>query len=137
MSSLVPERIIYENNEYFLYSSPFEPYCSAKKLYFTPETSADMGYYCTWELVGDKLYLEKLNGFNEANKPVTEKEYFEKIPVFANWYTGLLRIQVGEILENMLFGYMVSFTEERRIEIESGIVKSNELLENADWPEED
>lgn len=78
-------------------------------------------YVGTWEIKDNKFYLVNLEGRFKlaANKPV-----------FADWFTGTLRIPQGEMLRYVHMGYGSIFERELHIKIEKGIVTKSKTIDN-------
>jgi len=78
-------------------------------------------YVGTWEIKDNKFYLVNLEGrFKLA----------EKKPIFADWFTGTLRIPQGEILHYIHMGYGTVYEREMHIKIENGIVTKSKIVDN-------
>ncbi len=78
-------------------------------------------YVGTWEIKDNKFYLVNLEGrFKLA----------EKKPIFADWFTGTLRIPQGEMLHYVHMGYGSVYEREMHIKIENGIVTKSKIVDN-------
>ena len=84
-------------------------------------TACWRGYIATWELKERRLSLIAIEGNFELKGPE---------PLFANWYTGELRIPMGEMLEYIHMGYASVFAEELFISIENGVEVSRRHVDN-------
>jgi hypothetical protein len=78
-------------------------------------------YLGTWEIKDNKLYHIDVEGaLNKKNKE----------PVFADWYSGTIRIPQGELLKYIHMGFLSIFEEEIQITIENGIVQTLVIINN-------
>ncbi|MFA6570334.1 MAG: hypothetical protein WCT77_03780 [Bacteroidota bacterium] len=78
-------------------------------------------YLGTWEIKENKLYLVDVEGaLNKKNKE----------PVFADWYSGIIKIPQGELLKYIHMGFLSVYEEEIQITIENGIVQTSEIISN-------
>lgn len=78
-------------------------------------------YLGTWEIKNDKFYLLNIDGrFKLA----------DDTPVFADWFTGTLKIPQGKRLEYVHMGYESVYEKEVQIRIEKGIVTDSKTIHN-------
>ncbi len=78
-------------------------------------------YTGIWELKVDKLYLRNIKGVFGLN-------IFE--PLFANWFSGTLKLPKGKILKKINSGFHAIFEEEIHITMKAGKMKSFEIIDN-------
>lgn len=76
-------------------------------------TACWRGYRGTWEINEGRLYLRSLEG----RYRVTSHE-----PILAEWYSGLLRVPQGKLLEYVHFEFGSVYETELFLDIEDGIV---------------
>ncbi len=115
------------------------------------------GYLALWEIRGGRLFLAGLDSF--AEKPESEKRKFDpddektwewspsddkeradlrKIfpsrfkdgRVFADWFTGTIRIPDGKILKYIHFGHASVFERDILLHFEAGVLKKCEMKKN-------
>ena len=79
------------------------------------------GYIGSWEIKDNKLYLLNVVGKYEINATT---------PLFAEWFTGLLMVTSGVQLKYVHFGFKSKYETERIVEIEKGVVKKIEVIDN-------
>ncbi|MDB4516635.1 hypothetical protein N9089_03460 [Crocinitomicaceae bacterium] len=78
------------------------------------------GYVGTWEIANGKFYLKDLSGdFQLAVGPL-----------FAQWFSGVLRVPRGEMLHYVHMGFGSVYEEELHIKIEKGHVVKTRVLDN-------
>lgn len=123
MTAQVSETIIIEEKKLALLTEPLAPLLEEKEVEFTARSSACWrGYIGTWELKNDGLYLIAFDGIFNHEK-VELKDLYKKEssdPVKANWFSGELRIPIGEMVIYVHGGYESSYSEELIITIDRG-----------------
>ncbi len=117
----------FAQEEYYLLSTePLESFLEsvAPKFRFTPpDTSLMRGYRATWQFdKDDRLMLIDFRGYTltEAAKGV-QYLFPEESRVFAYWFTGVLKINVGQLIEYKHRGYESVFESTIELHIKSGI----------------
>lgn len=94
-------------------------------------TSLVRGYIGTWEIKNNQLYLISLLGFVDNNKKVDLSYLFpNKTEVFADWFSGDIRIPEGELLNKINLGYASIFEKDRILSFKEGILISETIKEN-------
>lgn len=94
-------------------------------------TALVRGYIGTWEIKSKKLYLVSLAGFIENNEKVDLNYLFpNKTEVFADWFSGDIRIPEGELLEKINLGYASVFEKDRILTFKEGILISETVKNN-------
>ena len=89
------------------------------------------GYIGTWEIKNNQLYLISLLGFVENNKKVDLNYLFpNKTEVFADWFSGDIRIPEGELLNKINLGHALVFEKDRILTIKEGILISETVKDN-------
>ena len=79
-------------------------------------------YLGTWEIKGGKLYLNDVTGGYKKLK--TE-------PLFAEWFSGVLRILRGKIIQYIHMGFASVFEKEIHIKIEKGKIVRRQEIDNS------
>jgi hypothetical protein len=141
MTAQAEEILIYKGEELSLFSEPLGDLLH--KLHPTYEskylnTSCWRGYYGTWSIEQNHLYLIKLEGLGGEEDPpeLCLGDVFPNYPdgVFAHWYSGTLRCVKGELLEYVHAGYSSQYEEDLYIQIQRGVVIDEKLIRNAADP---
>lgn len=78
-------------------------------------------YIATWKVSGDKLYLMSIEGKYNLS---------ENKPIIAYWFSGLLKIQQGDILKYIHCGYASTYERELHITVEKGLVTQKVNIKN-------
>ncbi len=136
MSAQIHEILIYEGENRSMASCPPLPkfHSRIKDLSEQDTTSDDGGglllstgcwrrYVGTWEINDDRLYLVHLKGRYRLEGDG---------PLFADWFTGVLRLPQGKLLQYVHMGFDSIYEEDVNIEIESGIVTRIATINNHD-----
>ena len=84
------------------------------------------GYIGTWEILDDRLYLIKLSGVLKDGTEACLWTIFPDFPdrVFAHWYSGMLRIHQGKLLEYVHQGFESTYEENIIIHINNGLIST-------------
>lgn len=114
---------------YMLSTEPLEQYLEsvAPKFRFTPpDTSLMRGYRATWQLdKDDRLMLIDFRGYTltEAAKGV-QYLFPGESRVFAYWFTGVLNINVGQVIDYKHRGYESIFENMISIDFLHGVARN-------------
>ena len=139
MTAQAREKLIYNGQEYHLATEPLNPYLEKNKIKFVaPSTACWRGYYGSWLIESDKLYLTDLTAY--AKTQTNERTLFDGVEVgleylfpnqnkvFAEWYSGTLRIPYGKMIYYQHSGYDSIYEKEILLKIESGkLIYSDEI----------
>lgn len=141
MTAQTREKLIYNGEEYRLATEPLQPYLDKNKIKFVaPSTACWRGYYGSWLIENGKLYLTDLTAY--AQIQTNERSIFDGVEVgleylfpnqnkvFAEWFTGTLRIPHGEMIRYVHSGYKSIYEKELLLKIESGILISSHKIDN-------
>ncbi len=78
-------------------------------------------YIGTWEIKDGKFYLVDIIG---RYKVVSGS------PIFADWFSGVIRIPRGELLHYVHMGFGSVYEEEVHVKIEKGVVVKTKVIDN-------
>lgn len=84
-------------------------------------TACWRNYIGTWEIKDGKFYLNNLEG----RMRLTKKE-----PVHATWFSGVLKVPEGKVLQYVHLGFETLYEKEIHITIENGIVMGQTIIDN-------
>lgn len=126
MTAQIHEKLILEGKET---SMAFCPPIPTDHPRITASTSSGLssmsacwrGYIGTWELKDGRFYLVSVNGMYLIDG---------SDPIFADWFTGVIRIPDGEILHYIHMGFGSVFEFETHLKIEKGIVVEERRIDN-------
>jgi hypothetical protein len=139
MTVQLDNKIIYKGKSYFTYSDPLAVYLSEKGIKVISDCSACWsGYVGTWEIVGSKLFIAKIEPFflDEADeKKIRMESLFPcQERVFADWYTGEIHIGLGKVLYYTNVFHTPVCEEDLYIQIENGIEVGARIEDNRNKP---
>lgn len=139
MTAQEMERLIYNGREVSMASEPLATYLSNLKVKprFSPRSSGCWrGYVGTWEIKDDKLYLIDLEcgivniAENKYLKAGLDFFFPDKKEVLAEWYSGEIRIPLGDMLEYVHGGYESSFEKDIFLEFKNGLLIRKRTVDN-------
>ena len=135
MTAQFGEGIIYQGKEYSMCSEPLNSYfiTAGIELNFADNCSALWrGYVGSWEVIDNRLYLRAISASLNDGSEVTLESLFPGFPdrVFAHWYSGILRIPDGRLLNYIHMGYASEYEKDILIEVENGVVIETPIQEN-------
>jgi len=133
MTSQAREKLIYQGEMHAMGSEPLKTYLDTLKepvKFIPPTTACWRGYYGTWEVIEDVLYLVELKAYLDGYIEVGIDYLFPgKSIVFAHWFTGTARLQVGELLYYEHAGYFSVYEKDICLNFENGhLVKTSERI---------
>ena len=98
-------------------------------------TACWRGYYGTWALENDRLYLIELEGNivgpDDSWNPVDLQYIFPgQEKVFANWFSDIIKIEKGDLLEYVHMGYASKYERDLFLVFEDGVKVDEFLIDN-------
>tara|TARA_A200000113_G_C8766651_1_gene322933 strand:- start:383 stop:811 length:429 start_codon:yes stop_codon:yes gene_type:complete len=123
----------YSGEKTTIATEPLKPYLKTRSDvgFIYKSTALVRGYIGTWEIKSKKLYLVSLVGFIDNNEKVDLNYLFpNKTEVFADWFSGDIRIPEGELLEKINLGYASVFEKDRILTFKEGILISETVKNN-------
>ena len=123
----------YNGEKTTIATEPLKPYLETRSdvSFIFKSTALVRGYIGTWKIKNKKLYLVTLVGFIENNEKVNLKYLFpNKTEVFADWFSGDIRIPEGDLLQNINIGYASVFARDRVINFNKGLLISETVKDN-------
>lgn len=146
MTAQRPDKLDYQGKLLSLFTDPLESLSRDRRPGFVSDNTGDWrGYVALWEIRDGRLYLKDLRGrmctvppesgarqakCGKHHKPLCEiksveiREAFpaESGPIFANWYTGTLKVPQGRLLQYVHMGYASQYECYLMIDIAAGTV---------------
>ena len=124
MTAQVHERLIFDGVETSMaFCSPL-PECHSRIINREQDsisTGCWRGCQGTWEIREGRFYLAGLAG---------RFELVESDPLFAEWFTGVLRVPRGKMLAYVHMGFGSVYEEEVHIQVRHGVVTSTRVIDN-------
>lgn len=134
MTAQLRERLFYNGEEFGMAEEPLANYLISNKVSIVPKimnSSCWRGYFGKWELRDNRLYLFELEIFSDSILKEGLKHLFPKqIEVFASWYSGIIRVPHGELLEYKHFGYSSIYEKDLFLKIENGVLLKSWINDN-------
>lgn len=88
---------------------------------FVFSTACWRRYVGTWEIKEGRFFLVSVRGKYRLLGPD---------PLFADWFTGVLRIPKGKMLHYVHMGFASVYEQEVHIKIENGVVVASRVIDN-------
>ena len=135
MTSQIHEELIYEGEHTSMVCCPDLPQHHSRCVelsgndakandphgWYLSSTACYRGYYGTWEVNERRFYLLNLEGrFRLVGKD----------PLFADWFSGVLRVPRGELLQDIRSRSNSQYEQELLVHIDHGIVTQTSLIDN-------
>ena len=79
------------------------------------------GYQGMWEIKDGRFYLAAIDGLYQLR---------DGDPILADWFSGVLRVPRGEVIQYVHMGYGSVYEEELHIKIEQGMVVDTRVIDN-------
>ena len=135
MTAQISEKLIYEGHQLSMCTTPLVDYfaMAGDQPKFKYNCSALWrGYVGTWEIVDYRLYLIELRGELEGGGVASVATIFPDYPdrVFAHWYSGMIRIPQGKLLNYDHMGFGSTYERDLLLEIEKGVVITTRVRHN-------
>ena len=135
MTAQVCESIIYKGKKLEMATEPLKVILDSRpELKFYAEwTSCWRGYRGTWEITNERLYLidlERDTSIIEDRQCIDEVFPNQNPPIFAEWFTGEIRLPTGEELLYVHMGYNSIYEKDILLQIENGNITSENEIDN-------
>lgn len=134
MTAQLAERLYYLGEQFAMCTTPLSQFQAITDgPHFQPgSTALWRGYRGCWEIINDRLYLVKLNGTLSNGEQATLATLFPDFPdrVFAHWYTGVIRIPQGQLLEYVHAGYASRYEQDLLLEFAQGVLVNSQVRQN-------
>lgn len=134
MTAQVGDILIYEGEEMEMATEIFVPHSSHLKekiVFVAPLSCCWRGYFATWEIKNDELFLIDFRGTIEGYQKVGLDYIFPgQTEVSADWFTGEIRIPKGEILKYVHRGYATLCEEDLFLEFKYGFLVKSRIVDN-------
>jgi len=140
MTAQAMETIYIDGKKHYMAAEPFGDYL--EKIDHPPKLLAEntacwRGYYGNWKIKDDKLFLTGLDANiatvdDDVTWEVVGLDYFfpNKKMVLADWFTGEIRVPMGELLSYGYASYFNIYEKDLIIDIEKGVVINQTVVEN-------
>ena len=124
----------FEEDHYPLACEPLKPYLEGMKepiRFFPPDTGLMRGYVAEWQIdKDDRLMLIDFKGWRTNGMANGVGFLFPgETTVFAEWFTGVLKINVGKVIEYKHRGYESVFESTIAVKVINGVA----IKVNSTW----
>lgn len=132
MTAQIRDLLTYNNENLGMCDEPLKGYLKEVKLphkLVSPNTACWRGYYATWAIDNKKLFLIDWQGYILDYQKVGMDYLFpdEEI-VFAKWFTGEIRIEIGELVRYVHGGYSSVYEGDRRLVFKNGVLTNETII---------
>jgi hypothetical protein len=136
MTAQFSELLMLEGKQHALCSYPLASYFALggeSVAFRASSTALSRGYIGTWEILDQRLYLIRLQGWLQAESPVSLETVFPGYPqrVFAHWFSGTLRLPQGQLLHYVHGGFGSCYEQDLLIDFDQGVVSQTTLRHNS------
>lgn len=99
MTAQFPDRVLYDGDEYITYDEPLSFYKELPQ-FLDLSTENIKGYVAVWTIIVDRLFIVSLCGYVPGRTDKGLRLAFPDVqePVFADWYSGELKLRGGQLL---------------------------------------
>lgn len=135
-----PDYLIIEQDTFPIFNNPlvqyFEHTESQELIGFHSacwSTACWRGYVAYWEMANDSLFLVKITGCIQdcwGNTDADLEAMFGTNRPFAHWYTGTLKIPLGECYRGSSMGYNSLWEYEKELSIVKGVFAQQQTFSN-------
>jgi hypothetical protein len=138
----MPDKIIYKGIEYNLFSNPLETYFEKNPNkrpirnvggVIVQSSSLWRGYLATFEIKDSTLFVKDVqilysdssdgNSHVSKWKSVINEVFHERQEMKANWFSGLLVLSYGKLINYVHMGYASTYENYILLEINEGVLK--------------
>jgi hypothetical protein len=147
LTAQYPDKIKFNGKEYSLYSNPLEPYFKKfpekRPQGGTMSTALWRGYIAHFEIIDEQLYVTDIeiqvpDEDSKASYPYKWISAFKQVfpdgkKFKIDWYTGILILPHGKMVEYVHMGYASTFSKYWLIEIESGDINESRKYRNKEF----
>ena len=135
MTAQFSELLMLEGKQQALCSYPLASYFALggeSVAFRASSTALSRGYIGTWEILDQRLYLIRLQGWLQDESPVSLETVFPGYPqrVFAHWFSGTLRLPQGQLLHYVDGGFGSCYEQDLLIDVTRGVVTAKRVRVN-------
>ena len=136
MTAQIAEILHYQGRKQRMCTEPLGDYFALAGIspgFVFSSTALWRGYVGEWDIQDGRLYLIKLSGTLEGDKPASLETFFPGYPdrVFAHWYSGQVRLPMGQQLKYVHGGYGSTYEQDLLIDFDQGVVTQSTLRHNS------
>lgn len=132
-----PEIVIVDKVKNSTYNEPLSEYLKKKNISFPSNFNYSRGYVGTWEILSNKLYLTDLSAYVQKPNGNLNDTYkvgmdylFDEDKIFADWYSGEIVVNSGEMLNFSYRGSYPKFELETTLSFKNGELQNKKIFNN-------
>ncbi len=136
MTAQIRDILNYKSKKYLMASEPLHFHLVKLKSieFYGYSTGCTRGYLAIWEIRDDKLFLINLHANIKKNDKICKVGIDYLFPgkheIFADWFSGEIRIPTGKLLKYIHLGYQSIFEKDIFLNFKDGILLSETIKEN-------
>ena len=133
MTTQAGEILSYNGEKTTIATEPLKSYLETRSdiSFIFESTALVRGYIGSWKIKNKKLFLVSLIGFIKNKERVDLNYLFpNKKEVFADWFSGKIRIPEGNLVKKINIGYASVFERDRMLKFNKGILISEKIIYN-------
>lgn len=128
MTVQVPHTLLFNGEEFSLWSNPLHELLSRKKPrieFSLVSTGMSQGYTADWELTDNRLWLVRIRGKlrDWDGDPLDRLFPTQQPPIFAEWFTGRLFVPYGRATPLAYTMYGCSYEQHMEIGVRTGVCR--------------
>ena len=136
MTAQIRERLKFNGIDYRMASEPLEGQLETLSNFNElkpPNDACLRGYYGSWEIKNNKLFLVGLDAVINDYETVSLTYFYPgQTEVFAKWYTGKLRIPLGERIVHVRSDYDSVYEKDLFLRIRKGVLVKTWIINNSE-----
>lgn len=125
--------LFYKGEIYYLATEPLKQYLQNRSdiKFYSPSTDCWRGYVGEWLIFKNLLYLFRLTVYTPGDKTKDLNYLFPSQKyVFANWFSGEIRIPYGEMLKYVHSGYESIYEKDLILKFNKGMLTEEVVIDN-------
>ncbi len=140
MTAQFSEKLHYKGETLSLCSTPLGPFFKNSRLPYQPvdlSTALHRGYVGHWSIEKDHLYLVGIDAkiYSKEGQEYIKAGLADFFPdardkVFAHWFTGDLRCEMGGLLKYRHAGFASTYEQDLYIRVRRGVVLQEHIVVN-------
>ena len=136
MTAQISEILHYKGDSLSMRATPLSDYFELMGIspdFQDRSTACWRRYVGNWEISLDRLYLIGISATYEDGSEVTLGDFFPGFDsrVFAHWFSGVLSIPQGDLVEYVHMGYASVYERDLLISVEQGVVVDTQVRVNS------
>ena len=137
MTAQLKEILLYKGKKFGMATEPLAPYLKNRKdiNFLFRSTACWRGYFGTWELRDKKLFIIALKACTDDYRDYeADLNYLfpNKNEVFADWFSGEIRVPQGKMLQYVHMGYQSIFEKDLMLKFKKGVLIDEKVIDKVE-----